>query len=905
MRKSNQLSDRDGCANGSKLNLSSMSPGIIRASCVNSLTKRILLGEPVEDIRGELESMFAAKKYKWENNTQKEENLSRYEKAITQFVNSEITREHTYLDGVDTTVNVLGEEIEAVPDFIVEENDGTISVCKISTGKLKVGNMTAEDYALGMLGKKLYPDKEIYVERLYMDINHDRNFDAPFNGETNFLFNDYVKERFELQQANEEAHECSEQACASCPKNNICHYEEPPVAVNVEELVRPVDDIRLTNAQRQIVDYEIGTARVNAGAGAGKTLVVALRVAELLAKGYKPEDFALLTFTKAGAEEMTARVMSYAAAKGVPLDPERFTSGTINSFCQNIISEYYAELGYTRPPRVVPDEIRYSIIHDVVGNRFPKIKGWNYSTFQDTKKWNPWIRGAAINEASKMFADIKANEYTRQDNPYNWTDDNLDILFGAYDAYNEELKNRAMIEYSDQLNLVMKLSESHPDLFEEMGYKHIIVDEFQDTDLGQIKLLNKMIDTQCFKSFMAVGDDSQSIFAFRHTSPEYMIHFDTYFGHFDDFTLAENHRSNKATINFANEVNALAHERVIKDLIPTKEEGIKPKIQGYYTPNEEYKAIATDIKRRWDEGERDIAVMASTKNELKEIASALTKEGVPSVLMCPTPYIENSRVAAITTFYDSFFSGTTQGFADYKNILESGAFKDLPAEEIERQAEGFKNEIEGETKSLANFIKFAKALDENEIDACYQNFLEKLEFCEDTNELREFMNSFKLYGIDSEYKREGKFEGVCLTTVHSAKGLEWDTTYLSLSKFDSIKNHRNSRAFERSGEHDEIIRKWFVGATRARKELIMTGQYLLQKPKRDGVVFNDYVVKSYQMLGKAFGYNYASYQAQTELEKHEAAEAALQYQAKQQLELTSRNEVNEARAQAQNEVSKG
>lgn len=884
MRRSNQLQGTNNCSHGSNVNLTSNSNHITRSATIRNVTKRLLLGEPIPDIQAELASILYARKYKWEDNTQKQDNLKRYAEIIKSFVISEQGKSHIYLDDIDCSVKVFGEDIEAVPDFIRENDDHSVSVVKISTGKAAYAKTDLSNYeniAFKALIEKLYgPDTKVYAETIYLNVNdtNSRPIFQPDRQIREVELNDELMALYEAEHAKIEAEgtECSAEACASCPKNNICHYEEPPQAINIAEIVKPVSEIRLTNDQRKIVDYEYGTARVNAGAGAGKTLVVALRVAELLEKGYKPEDFCLLTFTNAGADEMTARVMSYAAAKGIALDPEKFTSGTFNSFCMNIIKEHYQELGYGRSPRVIPDEIRLSKIHDIIGNKMPKVSIWKYSTYHDQLKFNPYTKGVAVNEASKMFNDIKANNYTRSDNPYlsNWSNEDLDIVFNAYDLYNKELKAMNMIEFSDQLNIVMNYYKDHPNLFADMGYKHFIVDEFQDTDLGQIQLLNEMIDTQNFKSLMCVGDDSQSIFAFRHTTPEFMIHFDQYFGRFDDFSLVENHRSNKDTIDFANRINELANDKTDKDLIATKTEGHAPQIRGYYTENQEYTEIAKSIKQKWDAGERDIAVIASTKYELKKIASALTKEGIPSTLMCPLPYMENSRVAALQTFYHSFFQGTTQGFADYQNVLQSGALKTASATDIEKIAESFKSSLAEEKRDLKTFLKFAKALDEQEVDAAYQSFLEKLEFCEDTKELNDFMQAFNLYGANSEYKREGKYEGVCLTTVHSSKGLEWDTTYLTLSKFDSPQYHRSN--YHSSKEHDENIRKWFVGATRARKELIMTGQYLVQKPTaRTAPVFNDFVMESYKMLDRVHGYNYMSYQAQVDLEKQEALENAV------------------------------
>lgn len=910
MRRSDQLSKTDGCKSGSSVNITSTSPGMLRAGAAKAVTKRLLLGEPIPDVKAEIASLLHARGYKWENDTQKEENLGLYEKKIRTYIDGfESYRQDSryYIpQDMDTTVDVFGETVDAKCDFLIDDGMGDVVICKLSTGKPKAFDpYNMEDYAMGLLGEKLFPGRNIIVEHLGLSINTgsdisaiERNQNNPYYMESTFSsrfeFSDSVKQMYESanEELNSEDHVCSPESCASCGKFNICNYKEPPVALEESSLIRPVDEATLTNEQRRVIDYEYGNARVNAPAGSGKTLVVAMRVAELLSKGYRPEDICLLTFTRAGAQEMTMRAMSYAAARGQALDPEHFTSGTINGFCQNIVAQHYEELGFSRPPRIVPDQIKYATIQDVIGNKLPKVSAWNYNFCQDMKRFNPYQKNIAINEAVKVFDQIRATGKSRAElldldyfryNSRHFTEDDLDIIYAAYELYNQQLKERNLCEFDDQLKYVMQLSDMHPDLFENMGYKHIIIDEFQDTDLKQIKLLNRMSDTTCFRSLMAVGDDSQSIFGFRFTSPEYMINFEQYFGQFDDFNLEYNFRSNKATIDLANSINDLANEKVNKSMIPTKEQGIIPRIHGSYSEKEEYKFIVEDIKRHIEDGKTDIAVLAATKAELSKIADMLTQEGIASTMMCGTPVMENSRVAALITFYDSFFKNTTQGLADYQNVLNHGAYKDLPPETIEVQVDTFKTSLAELPRNLDNFMEFAKALDEEGIDGCYQDFLEQLDFCETTEELKEFMDAFKLYGDKAEYVKKGRYEGVALNTIHSSKGLEWDTTYLTLSGMD--KKMKHSSSYHRSKEHDEDIRKWFVGCTRAKSELVVTGQYLLEKPSvKNGAIFNQFLQKSCELVGRSFDYNYGNYVSTTLAEKAEAQENAKDLASKFSLE---------------------
>lgn len=901
MRTSSQLNNAGGCEHNAHSSIVGTSRDAILAMAQKNVAMRLLKGEPIDDISGEIDSILKEQGFVWENMEQRVLTESLYEKRIKRFIASEREQEIIFPDNFDTVVNYFGEDIEAKPDyFIVHDYD--VEVCKLTTSRFDNESMDLsrpEMYALGLCGKKLFPNKEVYVNRLHLasssrsEYNDDvfkmnnGQYVHPFDSNSIYKnvsqlkMDEKTEEYFTQLHQEEGTKTCTPEECASCPQNNICHYEAPPISVDVIASVRPISEIRMTNAQRQVVDFESGVARVDAGPGGGKTLVTAMRISNLLQKGYQPEDFCLLTYTNAGAREMTARVMNYAASNGIALDPERFCSGTINSFCQNIIIDHYEELGYTAPPRVLPEEKRKRIINDLI-DKYPKISDWKYDQRSDQRfAMSGRYSKSALKLASDLFSIIKNKQITKEDVKNQgqfypelsvYSEKDLSTIFAMYDEYQRTLKRMNLLEFDDQLIEVNRLYEAHPTLFNEMGFKHILIDEFQDTNLEQIKLLQKMIDTPQFKSFMAVGDDSQAIFGFRHTSPEFIINFGNYFGRFSDFALVENHRSASSIVNFANEVNNKANEKVDKDLIATRPEGIHPIVQGYYSKKQETTAIAEDVARRWENGERNIAILCATKAELKSMASALTQYNIPSVLMCPTPFVENSRVAALRTFYDSFSGKGNQGFVDYQNILNQGALLGATAEQLELTAETMARNIVDQPRDLDTFMHFAEALDEEQTDACYQEFLERIRFCRTTEELQEFWQEFNIYGATSEYKREGIFEGVCLNTIHSAKGLEWDTTYLSLTNMDKPSYH--SRAFERTKEYDEKIRLFFVGATRARDNLIMTGEYVLSMDKTSGPVFNQYLKMAYDIAGKPFEYNFAEYKATKDYEKAEASQVA-------------------------------
>ncbi len=916
MRTSSQLRRTDNCEFNPRAKITQHNNVINLASVQKQIIKRVLMGEPIPDIRSELANLLEAKGHIWENLNQKEAWLTVSARKIERFLhferNSPQRANRRFPDeingGLPIVVNYKGEDIEAKPDYVVEDEQ-YLYVCKVKTGRSTGRSAeltTPEAYCFGLYGEKVNEiqgtEKEIVVQYLYLGdpssavdnmalaIGPDGNYlvpydstDSRYNKIGEAIFNEEMKEAVDKAEAKEkEAHSgCSPEDCASCVMKNVCNYEEPPIPAPVSEAVLPVSEIHLSNDQRNVVTYDRGISRVNAGPGSGKTLVVSLRVAELVKNGADPEKICLLTFTNAGAGEMTARATTYCAAAGVPVDPDKFTSTTFNAFCQEIINQNYEQLGFRRKPRVVPDETKRAIINRVL-DQFPKISCWTYGSAAQ-RIFNRSNSKIAFVRATDEFALIKKEGYTRENHPADWdrlySSIDLDYLFMMYNEYNHQLKVKDLLEFDDQLLMVNKLLEMNPHLFEELGYEHIIVDEFQDTDLPQINLLQKMIDIPQFKSLMCVGDDSQSIFAFRHTSPEYMVHFDSYFGRFDDFSLVENHRSNRATIDYANQINDMAKIKVDKELIATKPMGTQPKVQGFYTKKQQYDWIAKQVKTRWDRGEHDIAIIMSDRYELTGVADALTKLGVPSTLKSPVLVCQNSRVNALVTFYDAFLGRSTQGFLDYRNVIEHGGLKGKSAEELEEIAEQFCDDVRVCEKTKDSFMEFAKALDIAETDECYQDFLTKIEDCRDMDEICEFMEDFKLYGKESTFKREGRYDGVCLTTIHSSKGLEWNTTFLCIDKLDDRKYHERPALFEQNGETDEQIRKWFVGSTRAREELVVTANFVCYeadnaKKGEYEINFNSFLQATYRMLGKAWDYNYVEAQKVRAEEKAERIRGA-------------------------------
>jgi len=875
MRKSNELSKNATCIKKREIVTSGSNNASVFSTTVRSICLRLLKGEIIADVKKELEEQLEQRDYIWENQIQKAKTLNNYFHYITRYAKSEGRPIKT--PPVNAITKIHGEEIHVLPDFIVEHGDN-VEVCKIRIGNptsKKESENSLELYSYLAWAREAYPHaKNISASYYFLKGQSDTGKNGRLtldyydpdatDKHHSLMWTPKLEEKFapDFEELYHPTQACGPDDCATCSQKNLCGYMDAKIPNPDPKEVKPLGEILLTDSQEQAIDFEKGTARINAGAGAGKTLVVAMRIVSLLSKGVKPEEIALLTFTNSGAMEMTERVKRYCEEMGLDNNIEKMTSSTFNSFCQNIIDERYTELGYLSAPTVIEDENKCGLIKAVL-DHYDEIKELDYVNFTMNEGY---AAKGALWSVAEMFTQIKEKEYDRINNPFPLSEPSKDILFAAYEEFNNAMKLQGYIEYADQLQLVFELLKLDPTLFDKMGFKHIIVDEFQDTDLQQIELLKQMIDTPSHESFMAVGDDSQAIFSFRNTSPEYLINFGKYFGQgFVDFYLLDNHRSQSEIIDLANKINAVRKTKVDKDLIASKPAGGVPIVDGFYTHEDEYGWIVSDIKKKIDAGKNpsDICFIASNRYELQKMADMLTKADIPAVMMNPEPYIENSKVLATLDFAKSFRYGTTSGIATLLNVYLKGNLLERTNNEINDMIQHFSDQLSAlPSKNKTAFLDIVEQLDPDKTDELFQNFLEKLKKKRSIDAIYQHLSDFELYGQRSCYKKEARYDGVVLTTAHSSKGLEWDTVYCSLSKFDSALMHsipkgihyndmgpKSKFAFDAL---EEKLRLLFVTLTRAKEDLYITGEYTAYTSDTEGRVYNQFLRHCYEAIGKVF-----------------------------------------------------
>lgn len=670
--------------------------------------------------------------------------------------------------------------------------------------------------------------------------------------------------RDQLETYTEGSDMCGEDNCRYCKMYTQCFWQKLPEKYEEKTLSGKQGKIVPSDAQQRVIDFREGYCKVNAGAGTGKTECMTERGARMFEAGTDPHKMLFITFTEAGATEMKERLAKKASARGLNIGTDDIQAMTFNSFDFQIVKENYAELGFTAMPNVIDRVRNYVTITRLLEEK--EIPGLDYLNYT--------MDHGALACVSKVIEVIKA-ENLDPDDPASVNNLQHAIIDSGYISsldtnqlrdilalckrYNEELKKDNLVQFADQEPLANKFLDAHPDYLEERyGFEHIVVDEFQDSNDGQLDKIKRLCACPSFKSLMVVGDDAQSIYSFRNTSPDNIIHFFTKMGvSGTELFLTENRRSCEEVVELSNAVNDLNTEKVDKTMVSTRGNGGSTKVKGFFKKQDEYAWIADQIGELIDSGVQpeEIAFIAFTKNEISEMSAALSKNRIPWVMKNPLRLMENSRVKAALSLAMAFYEpDATKCYFDYLVAQHDGdLIADMDDDAVTEAVEQLKDSFESmeDLPFDVQRVIFHQMLDDIKgDDEIYAHFLDLVYANEDLQSELEYIRDFKRYGEKEEKRMEQKYEGVTLVTAHSSKGLEWKYVFNSVSKYDSEYLHKNSRNSKKRLE--ETRRLLFVSMTRARDSLTVTGQYIAYGTKETGYEQNQFLREVYQILGETY-----------------------------------------------------
>ncbi len=620
--------------------------------------------------------------------------------------------------------------------------------------------------------------------------------------------------------------------------------------------------VELNAEQFGAVSSPPGKALVIAGAGSGKTRTLTYRVAWLLDHGIEARQVLLLTFTNKAAREMTNRVLEL-----VPHVTSNLWAGTFHSIGSRILRRHAEDMGFTRSFSILDRDDQKSILSAVVANcdidtkerRFPKpdVLASIFSLMENT--------GAALEE-------IIANRY---DHFYDWLE-KLELVRTGY--IEKKLETNSM-DFDDLLVLTVRLFEERPDVLEiyRGRFKHILVDEYQDTNSVQGRMIDLLVGTE--NSLMAVGDDAQSIYSWRGADMDHILGFPTRYANARVFTIETNYRSVPEILELSNAAIRANSGRFDKDLHASRTGfGAKPALVSLEDPRAQAAFVAQRMLELRDEGIplNEMAVLYRAHFQSLEIQMELTVRGIPFAITSGLRFFEQAHIKDIAAFMRFVVNRRDEvSFLRMANLLPgcgpvatqklwsqwlaSGwAAKDEPPPKwsdlmldykVPKKAAKHWEQLCYTLDEMTPEGKFARPSDmifsilegvyDEYLKASFENFENRRA---DIEQLSDYGNTFDdildflaqlslMSSVDGEPtgdKSAPDDERVVLSSIHQAKGLEWQVVFLIWLVDGQFPNGRILEADDLPSFEEER-RLFYVALTRAKDDLYLT--YPMMNPK--------------------------------------------------------------------------
>ena len=387
----------------------------------------------------------------------------------------------------------------------------------------------------------------------------------------------------------------------------------------------------LNSEQKAAVSCVDGPVLIVAGAGSGKTRVLTSRIAYILERGGDPSRILALTFTKKAASEMKERIALMVGERKA----RRLYMGTFHSVFIRFLREFAESLGY-------PSAFT---IYDT-SDSISAIKTCLKELQLDEKVYKPKDVLSRISMAKNNL--VTASAYRRnQTVMQNDAAAKKPRICDIYDLYAAKCRQAGVMDFDDILLNMNILLRDDPAALESIAgrFDHIMVDEYQDTNFSQYLILKKL--SQFHKNICVVGDDSQSIYAFRGAKIENILNFKKDYPEHHVFRLEQNYRSTKTIVEAANSLIAKNSARIHKECYSMGETGEKIRLIQAYTEQEEALLIASSIVTRIHAESakyQDFAILYRTNAQSRALEEALRKRNLPYVIYSGNSFFERAEV---------------------------------------------------------------------------------------------------------------------------------------------------------------------------------------------------------------------------------------------------------------------
>ena len=600
---------------------------------------------------------------------------------------------------------------------------------------------------------------------------------------------------------------------------------------------------KLSDVQRRAVMKTEGPVLVLAGAGSGKTSVLTHRVAYLIEdKGVDPSRILAITFTNKAAKEMKERI-----AKLTAVDTSYMMVSTFHSMCARFLRYDAEKLGY---------QPGYSIYDS--SDSMTIVKRLLKDMDVDAIDFKPFACRAAISSAKNCAGKMTPEEYLEEN------EKNADTMIQLYHDYQDTLRRENAMDFDDLLLNVLNLLETNDALlsYYQNKYDYILVDEYQDTNSVQYGIVKLLAAKH--RNLFAVGDDDQSIYAWRGADIQNILNFEKDYPECEVVKLEQNYRSTSAIIEVASHIISQTLGRKEKRVWSARTDGAKPIFKRENGEYDEAEFVTREIYNAYQNGRKlsDFAVLYRKHSQSRVIEEKLRIRNIPYRVVGGMSFYERKEIKDILSYLELLANPaadtamariinvprrkigdvTVDKVRDYaaekgitmldalkyaeeyapnaaSRLMEFGALMDglakdtagMPVEDIisevyNRTGYSTMLMLDGSTEAQTRMENIAELVDAAE------------KFTTDSAEepnLENFLASVSLFsGVDEEFE-DGE---VALMTIHGAKGLEFDTVFMIGMEEETLPTAKSIL----EGNTDEERRLCYVGMTRAKQTLYLT-----------------------------------------------------------------------------------
>ncbi|MGN5955923.1 ATP-dependent helicase [Sphingobacterium lactis] len=398
----------------------------------------------------------------------------------------------------------------------------------------------------------------------------------------------------------------------------------------------------LNPSQRAAAERTEGPVMIVAGAGSGKTRVITYRVAHLIQKGVDPFNILVLTFTNKAAKEMRERIM-----KVVGSEAKNIWMGTFHSIFARILRVEAELIGYPKNFTIYDTDDTKSLLRTILKEMELDDKLYNvnhvYGRISSAK--NNLISPQEYNKNEAILAEDNSNGRGQ--------------LGQIYLTYAQRCYRAGAMDFDDLLFKTNVLLNKYPEVLYKYQhqFKYLMVDEYQDTNFSQYLIVKRLAAVN--ENICVVGDDAQSIYAFRGANIQNILNFQKDYPDVKVYKLEQNYRSTKMIVNAANSIIANNKNQLEKNVFSDNEDGEKIKVSRAFSDNEEGKITAEAIiqeKSLKGLNYKDFAILYRTNAQSRSLEEALRKLGVPYKLYGGTSFYQRKEIKDLIAYFRLTFN---------------------------------------------------------------------------------------------------------------------------------------------------------------------------------------------------------------------------------------------------------